>query len=458
MKICLVTAFPPSRGGLSEYGYHVARELQRNQFLSLVVLGDQLTTPQPEPEGFSVIRCWRFDDLKSPGRVLRAIRDIDPDVVWFNLIFSTFGHNPMVAFCGLALPFLSRLTGCHTHVTLHQLMDTVDMADAGVRFPWLYRAAGRIATRLLLKSNSVSVLIPTYRRTLLEKYGGQNVHVRPHGVFSQRPEYPDFSRRGTPDHRILAFGKWGTYKRIEPLVEALPMVTRRIPNARLIIAGGDHPRTPGYVAGLAERLADDPRIEFTGYVREEDIPELFRTASVTVMPYSSATGSSGIAHLACAYGVPIVCADIADFREMARAEDLAIDFCELGNTHDLAEHLISVLESPERQRAMGEQNFSVGVRMTMPRIIHQYLRHFERERQTRRLRMMARLRRWPRWIPWRFLADRVTDTNFNWLDRPAITHVPEPPVPFPAAAADPQVTIPDVQGNPDRTTNRVANG
>ena len=29
MKICLVTAFPPSRRRLNEYGYHIAQELQR---------------------------------------------------------------------------------------------------------------------------------------------------------------------------------------------------------------------------------------------------------------------------------------------------------------------------------------------------------------------------------------------------------------------------------------------
>src|SRR5579862_2583764 len=208
MKICLVTAFPPSRGGLSEYGFHVARELQRNPFLSLSVLADELDSPQPEPEGFSVTRCWRFDDPKSPARLLRVIRSLDPDVVWFNLIFSTFGNNPLAAFCGLTLPLLSRLTGCRTHVTLHQLMDAVDLQDAGVRFPRLYRAAGAVATRMLLMSNSVSVLMPTYRRTLLEKYGVGNVHVRAHGVFSQRPQYPDFSRRGNPHHRVLAFGKW----------------------------------------------------------------------------------------------------------------------------------------------------------------------------------------------------------------------------------------------------------
>jgi len=40
MKICLVTAFPPSRRGLNEYGYHLARELQRDPLLSLTILAD----------------------------------------------------------------------------------------------------------------------------------------------------------------------------------------------------------------------------------------------------------------------------------------------------------------------------------------------------------------------------------------------------------------------------------
>ena len=42
MKICLVTAFPPSRRGLNEYGFHLARELRRDPLLSLTILADEL--------------------------------------------------------------------------------------------------------------------------------------------------------------------------------------------------------------------------------------------------------------------------------------------------------------------------------------------------------------------------------------------------------------------------------
>ncbi|MBZ5532927.1 MAG: glycosyltransferase [Acidobacteriia bacterium] len=410
MKICLITAFPPSRGGLSEYGFHIARELQNNSSLSLTILADELADAQPELEGFSVSRCWSFDDPKSLGRLWTKIRELDPDVVWFNLIFSTFGRKPLAAFCGLTLPLLTRLSGFYTHVTLHHLMEDINLKDAGVRFPRAYRAAGALATKILLKSNSVSVLVPTYRKLLVDKYGSRNVHVRAHGILSQYPEYPDFSRRGNPSQRVLAFGKWGTYKRLEPLLEAFSMVASCLPNAKLVIAGSDHPSTPGYVASMAKRCEGDPRIEFTGYVAEADIPNLFQSASVAVMPYSSAAGSSGVAHLACTYGVPIISADIADFHEMADEEGLAMEFYEAGNSLDLARRLISLLESTEKQLEMAEQNFSAALRMTMPKVTYRYLRQFDLEQRTKALKAIARLRKLPRWV----LSGALANISTTW--------------------------------------------
>jgi len=250
MKICLVTTFPPSQGGLSEYGLHIAEELRRNPFLSLTVLADRMSPSQPELDGFSVLRCWSFDDPASAYRLLETLNRLKPDVVWFNLLFSTFGRNPVNAFLGLLTPLLARLSGRYTHVTLHHLMDTVDLKDAGVQHPRTYRLAGAVATRMLLLSNSVSVLMPGYRKILHEKYGRENVHVRSHGVLTRRPEYPDFSRRGNPEHRILAFGKWGTYKRLELMIEAFSLLADTVPNAKLIVAGGDHPQASGYVESI----------------------------------------------------------------------------------------------------------------------------------------------------------------------------------------------------------------
>lgn len=399
MKICLVTAFPPSRRGLNEYGFHIARELGRDPLLSLTILGDEIEDGAAELDSFEVVRCWRFDSLSNPVKLWRALHDIKPDVVWFNLLFSTFGNKPVAAFSGLSIPVLSRLTGRYTHVTLHHLMDNIDLKDAGVRFPRLYKAAGTTATRMLLMANSVSVLLPAYRRTLIDKYRGENVHFRAHGILSARPEPPDFSLRGNPEHRILAFGKWGTYKRLDLLIEAFHELAERMPNVKLVIAGSNHPMTPGYVESIAEQLKHDARIEFTGYVAEEEIPELFRTSSFLVLPYTSATGASGVAHLACEFGVPIVSAGIQDFREMAWDEGIAIEFYETGNAQDLSDRMHALLNDDQKMRDMSDQNFSAALRMTMPQIIRQYLRSFDLHQRARALEPISRFRRIPSWVP-----------------------------------------------------------
>lgn len=418
MKICLVTAFPPSRRLLNEYGFHIAQELRRHSLLSVTVLADEMDPPQPELEGFDVVRCWQLNRTFNQPGILKALRHIKPDVIWYNLLFSTFGNadNPAAAFSGMTLPAITRAAGYYTHVTLHHLMDHVDLVDAGIRHPSLYRMAGSVATRMVLRANSVSVLLPAYRRTLREKYNGHHVYFRSHGILSARPEAPDFAARGNPEHRILVFGKWGTYKRLELMLEAFEQVAAHLPTARLIVAGSDHPMAVGYVESFAARYRGHARITFTGYVEEDQIPALFRGASALVMPYSSATGASGVAHLGCEYGVPIVSADIDDFRNMASHEGLAMDFYRTGDARSLAESLVSLLSDPARQREMAELNFSAALRMTMPQVIRQYLRSFELHQQVRSLGPIARFRRIPAWIPRRSALFRAAAPGWSpWM-------------------------------------------
>jgi len=394
MKICLVATFPPSGRQLNEYAFHIAKELQRNTAIKLTILADELTDydfatdadgktlkaeAQEELPGFDVMRCWRFNSVGVPAKLLRTIHGIKPDVVWFNLVFSTFAtqEHPLAAFLGLCTPAMCRALGYYTHITLHHIIEHVDFSSAGVRKERLFRLGSDIATRSLLRAHSVSVLLSGYRRTLLQKYAARNVLLGTHGIFAPYPCPPDFSKRGNPHQRILAIGHWGTYKRLETLMEAFPKVLKRVPNAKLVIAGANHHTKAGYWESIRDANRSIPNLEFRGYVREDAIPDLFRETSVLVMPYNSATGSSGPAHQACEYGVPIVSADLADFRNMAEEEDMAIRFYKTGDPADLADKLISLLRSPNSQRRMAEQNFSAGIRMTMPHIVRNYLRWFE---------------------------------------------------------------------------------
>jgi hypothetical protein len=141
------------------------------------------------------------------------------------------------------------------------------------------------------------------------------------------------------------------------------------------------------------------------------------------MPYSSSTGCSGVAHLACAYGVPIVSADLPDFRQMALGEELAIQFYPPGNAQGLAECLIALLQNPEQQERMATRNFSAALRMTMPNVVQKYLRHFELQQRVQTLRYVSRFRRLPSWMPSKSLLLRLmTRNSLSWARRSAVLH------------------------------------
>jgi glycosyltransferase involved in cell wall biosynthesis len=392
MKIAFITSFPPSRHALNEYGFHVAQHLRQERCVELTVLGDYLSTPADELPGFRVVRCWGFGKPGNLASLLRAIRRVKPDVAWFNLGFASFDDRPLSALLGLVAPAAARLNGVYSHVTLHQLFETVDLEDAAVSSPRLYRAGGWLATHLLLTANSLSVLMPGYRRTLDEKYRRGQVSVRSHGIFAGTPDPPDFTRRGNPTHRILAFGKWGTYKRLELLIEAFNRVVMRFPDANLVIGGGDHPKTPGYVHSVAQRHASH-RIRFLGYVPEESIADLFREASLAVMPYRSSAGSSGVAHLAAQYGVPVIASGIQDFRDLADHEGIAIRFFTPGDADSLVEQLLLALNSPEELKEMAWRSYAAGVAMSMPEVVREYIRSFRRQERIKTLQSAADLRR-----------------------------------------------------------------
>ena len=407
IKICLVAAFPPSMGPLNEYTYHIAKEIQHHEGVELIILADELSdynfvtdaqgkmTSQDVTRlpGVTVIRCWKVGGLSNPARILSAVRKLNPDVVWFNLVFSSFGtpKSPVAAFLGLSAPALTRAAGYYTHITLHHIMEHMNFNSASTASnskEKLLRKGSELATRALLRANSVTVLLSDYQKTLEKKYAARNIMIGTHGTFGTISSAPDLSKRGNPEHRILAFGNWGTYKRLEKLMEAFPIILEKIPNARLVVGGGNHPAAAGYWESVRATQRPGLPIDFLGYIPQKDVPELFRTSSLLVMPYNSSTGSSGPAHQACEYGLPIVCADILDFRCMGMDDDMAIGFYKPGDAADLADKIIHVLQSPDLQLRMSEHNYQAGVQMTMANVARTYLRWFELHKLKRRLGIM----------------------------------------------------------------------
>jgi glycosyltransferase involved in cell wall biosynthesis len=375
LKVALVTPFPPSRGDFSEYGYHLADQLRKRDDIQLTIFHDQSDSTEREL-GFSLQRCWKFNSLSNPFRVLRAARKNAPNVLWFNIGFFTFANYPFAAVLSLACPALARLMGYYTHVTLHTFIDNVCLSDAGLHFTGLHKIGGYISTKLLLMANDVTVLLPSFRELLIKKYGAdpQHVHFRPYGIFSDCPEPSNFGRPNSG--AVLAFGNWGTYKRVEVLIEAMKSVRSRIPAATLTIAGGDHPNVPGYLESIRKLHGHLPFLRFCDYVPEDEVPDLFSAAAVVILPYTSGGGASGVAHQACMYGVPIVASDLPLFREMAQEEEMAIEFFSVNEPQQLAATITSLLNDPVRQCAIVQQNYRSAQQLTLRVIVDDYVQSF----------------------------------------------------------------------------------
>ena len=376
-RVALVTAFPPGRGDLSEYGFQLARVLKESFGLDPVIYADLHSNPSEELPGFNVIRSWRFNSISSFASLVRKIRREPTDVVWFNIGLSTMANKPGAAVAASAIPWILHMLGCNTHVTLHAFSENVDFEHAGVPFPKLYRWGARLATRLLLMSDGVHVLLPSYREQIVKTFGssGQRVFVHPHGIFGYET---DGSRAQVKarSRAILAFGSWGTYKRLEGLIEAFRVAREHVSDGELWIAGGDHPKARGYLQGCATKYLDVPGVSFLGYVPEENVAELFRSAFVAVMPYNSSAGSSGVVHLACEHEIPILASDIPDLRELAAFEGLWLEFFPPDDIEALANGLVFLMTDSQLRDEIRTHNRQAVSGIYLRDIVASYLYTF----------------------------------------------------------------------------------
>jgi len=387
MRIAIVTPYPPSAGSLNEYAFHFIRFLrQKPEVREVIILADELppgqaypadTERQPGVAPLRIVPCWRFGALTNSLRIVRAARDLAPDIVLFNIQFASFGSAKPAAALGLLAPALIRLAGIPVIVLLHNIMETVDLKSAGFGANPLaeriIRAFGSITTRLLLRADLLAVTIPRYVEILEAKYGAMHVLLAPHGSFDEAPP-PSFEPPPGP-LQIMTFGKFGTYKKIEPLVAAFRQLTAAGRDLELVIAGTDSPNAPGYLEGVRQSCADLPGVRFTGYVAEEDVPRIFGDASVVVFPYTSTTGSSGVLHQAGNYGRSVVLPRLGDLAELIAEEGYTGEFFEPDDPQSLADALARLLDDPALRRSMGTQNYLAACGLPMTEVVEWYLLH-----------------------------------------------------------------------------------
>jgi len=384
-RIGVITAFPPGRNSLNEFGFHLVKHMAANDDIERVVVfaddteaGEPVTLDEHADKVDNVV-CWSFNDPTNPMRLLRAVRAAKVDAVLVNLQFATFGDTKIAGGLGLLTPALLTRTGVPTAVILHNLADNVDMSDAGFAnskaMAKLMTAAGRGLTRAVLQADYVALTIPRYVEFLQQSYGASNVLLAPHGSFEEIAE-PTFGPPADVPRKILAFGKWGTYKTVDVLVEAYRLLLERgYDDVVLEIAGTDSPNSPGYLAGVKGGCTDLDSVVFSGYIEEDEVPGLFLGSTVTAFPYTSTTGSSGVLHQAGSYGRSAVLPAIGDFVEVIEEEGFIGQYFEPGDAMSLADALMKLLDDPTLNIEHGKRNYLAATGIPMAEVIDWHLFH-----------------------------------------------------------------------------------
>jgi glycosyltransferase involved in cell wall biosynthesis len=384
MKVAIITSFPPSRVTLNEYGYHLVKNFVQNQEVSeLLLITDK--TKEPKQLDFdssykvNVKDCWSFNSYLNFFSIIKTVLKEKPDAVLFNLQFVKFGDKKIPAAMGLLIPMVLKLFRFTTVVLLHNILEQVDLESAGFTKNKLaskiYNAIGTNLTKCILKADLVVVTISKYVEVLGKKYKSKNVSLIPHGSF-EKTQTPNFNLPAGPK-KVMAFGKFGTYKKVEILIEAIEIIRQKSTEAiEIVIAGTNSPNTPGYLESVQEKYAHVPGITFTGYVEENEVQNIFNDSAMVVFPYTSTTGSSGVLHQAGSYGKAVVMPDLGDLSLLVKEEGYQGEFFNPECAESLAAAIEAILNDNEYRIRLATTNYRAASALSMDKIVEMYLHSF----------------------------------------------------------------------------------
>jgi glycosyltransferase involved in cell wall biosynthesis len=387
MKLAIVTAYPPSKVTLNEYAYHLVRSFRQNEKVTEVILltdfttGDKDLNFQENGCKVTVKECWKFNSYSNVSSVMKAVKETKPDSILFNLQFMKFGDKKVVAAMGLTLPLLCKRKKIPTIVLLHNILEQVDLKSAGFTsnkiLQNIYNFIGTSLTKLILKSDLVAVTMDKYVTSLEEKYKVDNVKMIPHGTF----EIPKEPLHTLPEGplKVMTFGKFGTYKKVESMIEAVEKVREKTGlNLEIVVAGTDNPNVPGYLKGVEEKYKNVPQLVFTGYVEESDVEPLFVDSAVVVFPYTSTTGSSGVLHQAGSYGKAVVMPNLGDLATLIEDEGYRGEFFEPESVDSLANAIEAIVTNEAHRIHLEKANYKAATAFPMERITSIYLEEFDK--------------------------------------------------------------------------------
>ncbi len=302
-RIALVGNALPRRCGLATYTSHVREALAR-RFPGIAVDHYAMVDPGRSYQFAPGIRAIEQEARASYRVAADRIAQSGAELVWVQHEFGIFG-GPAGAYLldlleHMALPVM---------ITLHTVLDT---PNPDQRF--IMDALARRADRLVVMAEEA-------RRILEARYGvnRDRIAVIAHGVPDRRYVDPADARTalGLPSARtILTFGLLSPGKGIEAMIEAMPAIVARCPQARYRVVGATHPhlltregeayrerlKALAAARGVSGQIDWDPR-----FLDEATLLDCIAAADIYVTPYANpAQITSGTLAYAYGLGKPIV--------------------------------------------------------------------------------------------------------------------------------------------------------
>jgi glycosyltransferase involved in cell wall biosynthesis len=194
------------------------------------------------------------------------------------------------------------------------------------------------------------------------KLDEEKIKVAPHGDFdfyipnqiptkSEARESFDLSRE---QNILLFFGAIREYKGLDILLNSLPLVSLKIKNLTLIIAGSPDPiELELEYKNIISKLPKEIKVIYhASFIPDADVAKYFIASDVVVLPYRRIS-HSGILHIAYSFGRPVIATNVGDFEETI--EEGKSGFVLFSNSQEnLSEKIIQAFSDRLKLEEMGK--------------------------------------------------------------------------------------------------------
>jgi glycosyltransferase involved in cell wall biosynthesis len=152
---------------------------------------------------------------------------------------------------------------------------------------------------------------------------------------------------------VLFFGRIHEYKGLQYLIEAEPLITKEIPDARIVIAG------TGEDFSKYEKMIGCRRDRFiiaNRRIANDEAARLFQQCSVVVLPYVEAS-QSGVVLDAYEFKKPVVVTNVGSLPEVVDHGTTGL-LVPPRDSEALADAVIRILANSEMKKRMGENGYA----------------------------------------------------------------------------------------------------